>query len=120
MKIFISMPMNGLDEDTVLERMNEVKSELYIRYGYEIEFVDSFETENLPKNISRANKRLWYLGNSLIKMAECDCVCFSFGWEKTPGCQVEYEAAIRYGLKCIFLENDTDPWITSEFYELLV
>lgn len=101
MKIFISMPMNDIRSDTVEKRMNKIKNELYIRYGYGIEFVDSFLTQDPPKKF--IEPRLWYLGNSLIKMAECDYICFSFGWENAKGCQIEYETAIRYGLNCIFV-----------------
>lgn len=101
MKIFISMPMNGIDKDTVLERMEIIKNELYIRYGYDIEFSDSFNTRKAPDNIREP--RLWYLGHSLIMMADCDYICFSFDWQKAMGCQIEYETAIRYGLECIFI-----------------
>lgn len=100
MKIFISMPMNGLEDEVVQERMNGIKDELYRRYGHDIEFADSLLTGNPPIGINEP--RLWYLGHSLLIMADCDYICFSFGWENAKGCQIEYEAAIRYGIKCIF------------------
>lgn len=101
MKIFISMPMNGLEDEVVQGRINCVKDELYKRYGRDITFADSLFTRNPPIGIREP--RLWYLGHSLLVMADCDYICFSFGWENAKGCQIEYETAIRYDIKRIFV-----------------
>ena len=47
------------------------------------------------------NVPLYYLSQSLGKMAECDAVYLCDGWENARGCKVERAAAVAYDLELI-------------------
>lgn len=47
------------------------------------------------------NVPLYYLSQSLGKMAECDAVYLCDGWENARGCEVERAAAVAYDLELI-------------------
>lgn len=47
------------------------------------------------------NVPLYYLSQSLGKMAECDAVYLCDGWENARGCKVERAAAVAYDLEII-------------------
>lgn len=107
-KVFISQPMNGKsDEDIDAERekaISRIKSEL----GDNIEILDSFIDEECPTDF---NAGLWYLGKSLMILAEADVAYFINGWENARGCMFEHECAIKYGIGHIIEES---PIISDE------
>lgn len=47
------------------------------------------------------NEPLYYLSQSLAKMACCDAVFLCEGWENARGCRVERAAAVAYDLEII-------------------
>lgn len=97
--VMISQPMNGKTDEEIQYVRNQVKSRLE-KLGYEV--VNSYF------NVEPGNKKfpaLWYLGESLKIMANCDCVYFCKGWSSARGCNIEYAAAKQYGLETLF-ENE--------------
>ena len=36
-------------------------------------------------------------------MADADIVCFMKGWDESRGCIIEHDAAVRYGIKRLFI-----------------
>lgn len=100
-KVFISQSMNGKsDEEIKVERAKAID---YIRtkFGDNIEILNSFIDENNPPS---TNAGLWYLGKSLIILAEADVAYFISGWEDARGCMLEHECAVKYGIGCIIEE----------------
>lgn len=94
--VMISQPMNGKTDEEIQYVRNQVKSKLE-KLGYEV--VNSYF------NVEPENKKfpaLWYLGESLKIMSNCDCVYFCKGWDSTRGCYMEYAAAKQYGLEVLF------------------
>ena len=103
MKVFISQPMRGLDDDTILavreKALNAVK-EMYREE--EIELIDSF-FKDAPVDA----KPLWYLGDSIRLLSEADLVVFVNGCEKdTRGCKIEYACAEAYEYKTLLINID--------------
>ena len=97
MKIFLSQPMNGkTDEQIRTERKN---IEVYLRYLFkkDIEIIDTV------LDLEEGTHLLVYLGKSIEKMAEADIVCSMKGWDESRGCIIEHEAAVKYGIKRLFL-----------------
>lgn len=94
--VMISQPMNGKTDEEIQYVRNQVKSKLE-KLGYEV--VNSYF------NVEPENKKfpaLWYLGESLKIMANCDCIYFCKGWSSARGCYMEYVAAKQYGLELLF------------------
>lgn len=93
-KLFISLPMAGLSEEEIRKRIAEYKENAEYLMGEELELIDTFIVNGPDENIK--DPGLWYLGKSIMMMAEADVVYFGRGWRSARGCIVEYEAAYRY------------------------
>ena len=52
-------------------------------------------------DVDGVNEPLYYLSQSLAKMACCDAVFLCEGWENARGCRVERAAAVAYDLEII-------------------
>lgn len=95
-KIFVSVPMKDRTEDEIKASIQKMKKIAEIYEGEELELIDSYIDDNPPKE---NNEGVWYLAESLKKLAQADVfmgICESYDW---IGCQIERETAERYGIK---------------------
>lgn len=96
-KLFVSQPMNGLNNEEILKARNAAILAAEDKYCHVFDVIDSF-FENAPVN----SRPLWYLGESLKKLAEADVAIFAHGWQKSRGCKIEHEAAVAYGIEVLY------------------
>ena len=85
---------NGIDENIIETYYNVCQ--LAKNEGEELELIDSYIEDNPPKDSKEA---VWYLGESLKKLAQADVfigICESYDWN---GCSIERETAEKYGIK---------------------
>lgn len=95
-KLFISQPMKGkTDEEILAVRVKAIESAKK-HLGEDVEVIDSFFRLAPVKE-----KPLWFLGQSLMRLAEADIAYFAKGWEDARGCKIENECAIAYGIDVI-------------------
>lgn len=95
-KLFVSVPMKGRTEEEIKESIQKMKKIAEIYEGEELELIDSYIEDNPPKDSKEA---VWYLGESLKKLAQADVfigICESYDWN---GCFIERETAEKYGIK---------------------
>lgn len=95
-QLFVSVPMKGRTEEEIKASIQKMKKVAEIYEGEELELIDSYIEDNPPKDSKEA---VWYLGESLKKLAQADVfigVCESYGWN---GCCIERETAESYGIK---------------------
>lgn len=95
-KLFVSVPMKGRTEEEIKASIQKMKKIAEIYEGEELELIDSYIEDNPPKDSKEA---VWYLGESLKKLAQADVfigIRESFDWN---GCQIERETAKKYGIK---------------------
>lgn len=95
-KLFVSVPMKGRTEEEIKATIQKMKKIAEVYEGEELELIDSYIEDNPPKD---NNEAVWYLGESLKKLAQADVfmgICESYDWN---GCQIERETAERYGIK---------------------
>lgn len=92
--------VEAMTEDSyqLLEARAKAVAELE-RRGYEV--VDTYFKDGLAVPPKVVNVPLYYLSQSLGKMAECDAVYLCDGWENARGCKVERAAAVAYDLELI-------------------
>lgn len=96
LKVFISQPMRDkTDEEIKLEREHLIKRAKK-NYSDDIEIIDSF-FEGAPHN---ANP-VWFLGESIKKLAEADVAYFAKDWESARGCKIENTVAVEYGIEVV-------------------
>lgn len=118
-KLFISMPMRGRTPEAIKYSMERVHKTAEVVFGEELELIDSYIEEATPAG---SNEAIYCLGESIKKMAEADyCVCISStifnGYY--PGCGIEYEMAIEYGIPFIFIGDREGRWLLPDLYEKL-
>ena len=95
-KLFVSVPMKGRTEEEIKATIQKMKKIAEVYEGEELELIDSYIEDNPPKD---NNEAVWYLGESLKKLAQADVfmgICESYDWN---GCKIEREKAERYRIK---------------------
>ena len=97
-KLFISQPMRGRDENTILMERELAKQIVKEKLG-----VNNVEDINYF-NFS-ADSPFIYLAKSIEVMGDADVVCFYSGWENYRGCLVEWTVAKEYGKKIVYINN---------------
>ena len=86
--LFISQPMNGVTDEYIKKKRDELSNE-YFTY----DVIDSY-FENAPDDATP----LWYIGESIKLLGTADLVVFAKGWEQNRGCRIEHACAVAYGL----------------------
>lgn len=98
-RLFISQPMNGLTDEQILKTREEIKASAESIIGEPVDLIDSFILET-PK-LADKSVPIWYLGKSIMLLAEADVAYFGGDWENARGCKIEYEIADKYGIQII-------------------
>lgn len=99
-KLFVSVPMRDRIEEEIKASIQKMKKIAEIYEGEELELIDSYIEDNPPKN---NNEAVWYLGESLKKLAQADVfmgIVENYDWS---GCCIERETAERYGIKAYMI-----------------
>ena len=87
-KIYISLPITGMNQQKVRERADLIKAKLS-REGYEVVSpFDVYAGEN-PKYED-------YICYDLLAMLGCDGIIFCKGWRFSCGCNIEHDVAMRF------------------------
>lgn len=101
--VFISTPFAGLDDNIIEQNIEAAKKEAADRVktlendeNLKIEFVHNF------KKTTEDKKPCQLIAEAISKMADCDYVYFTKGWENSEGCKIEQEIANRYGMQRIY------------------
>ena len=92
-QLFASVPMKGRTEEEIKASIQKMKKIAEIYEGEELELIDSYIEDNPPKDSKEA---IWYLSESIKKLAQADVfigIRESFDWN---GCQIERETAEKY------------------------
>ena len=125
MRIFLSLGMNGRDENDILADIAEAThyaKSLYAESATECEVINTYNQEEAPEDASR----VYYLGKSIQILGSCDQVWFINDWENYRGCRAEHEVCKIYGIPCYMLDLRTvrlrlealDAPKTSSAYDL--
>ena len=111
--IFISQPMTGKSEEEILAtRQKEIDKihQLASKDGEQVNIIDSYiddatRNEFQGRMGGAINWDIYWLSQSLQKLALADTIWLCDGWEYSKGCNVELECAIQYGLDIVYLES---------------
>lgn len=99
-KLFVSVPMRGRTEEEIKASIQKMKKIAEIYEGEELELIDSYIEDNPPKDSKEA---VWYLSESLKKLAQADVfigIDEVYDWN---GCYIERDTAQRYGIKAYMI-----------------
>lgn len=95
-KVFISVGMRGRKEVDVRLDIDRANHSMHEMFGCDVETLDNWSCVG-PDNAGR----LWYLGEAVKKLGDCDACYFVKGWLKHKGCRAEYEICKLYGIEII-------------------
>lgn len=95
-QLFVSVPMKGRTEEEIKASIQKMKKIAEIYEGEELELIDSYIEDNPPKDSKEA---VWYLGESLKKLAQADVFIGIEGSWCWNGCHIERITAEKYGIK---------------------
>ena len=104
MKAMLSQPMAGKTEEEIIATRERAIKALEAQ-GYEVVntlFTDEWYNPDKMKERGVENIPLCFLAKSLENMSQCNAAYFCKGWENARGCQIEYAAAKKYGMKIIY------------------
>ena len=87
-KIYISLPISGLDPKKVREKADLIKAKLS-REGYDV--VSPFDVY-----AGKDPKYEDHICYDLLAMLGCDGILFCKGWEASCGCNIEHDVAMRF------------------------
>ena len=110
--IFISQPMTGKSEEEILATRQEAIDKIHqlaSKDGEQVNIIDSYiddatRNEFQGRMGDAINWDIYWLSQSLQKLALADTIWLCDGWEYSKGCNVELECAISYGLDIVYPE----------------
>ena len=94
-KLFISCPMKGRTEENIKNGMARMHKIAELIFDQELEVIDTFINDNPPENSKQA---IWYLGESIKRMADADYFIGIGYSEVFKGCVIERDVARSYGI----------------------
>ena len=111
--IFISQPMAGKSEEEILAiRQKEIDKihQFFDTDGVEINIITSYIDDATRKHFQKyvsddINWDIFWLSQSLERLAMADMIWLCDGWEDSNGCNIELECATRYGISIMYPES---------------
>ena len=111
--IFISQPMTGRSEEEILATRQKEIDKIHQRFdadGVEINIIASYIDDATRKHFKEhvsddINWDIYWLSQSLQKLALADIIWLCDGWEYSNGCNIELECATRYGVGIMYPES---------------
>ncbi len=105
--------MSGESEEEILAtRQKEIEKihQLFDADGVEINVIASYIDDATRKHFKKyvsddINWDIFWLSQSLERLAMADMIWLCEGWEYSKGCNVEFECAIQYELDIVYPES---------------
>lgn len=102
-KVFISVGMTGRAEIEVRNDIKRASENIRKLYGKEVEIVHNYDCV-APEGA----ERLWYLGEAIKQLGDCDVCYFVRNWMLSDGCLVERYICGLYSINTIVESDDRD------------
>ena len=104
--IFISQPMTGKSEEEILATRQKAIDKIHqlaSKDGEQVNIIDSYiddatRNEFQGRMGDAINWDIYWLSQSLQKLALADTIWLCDGWGHSKGCKIELECAMKYGL----------------------
>ena len=108
--VFISQPMTGKSEEEILatrekeiDKIHQLASEKDIQVHIIDSYVDDATRKHFEERLTDdINWDIYWLSQSLQKLALADTIWLCEGWEYSKGCNIEFACAIQYGLGIMY------------------
>ena len=106
-KLFISCPMKGRTEENIRSSMERLHKIAEAYFDQKLEVIPTYIEDNPPVG---PKESVWYLGESIKKMAEADYFIGVDGiYEVFKGCFIEWETARDYAIPYTLIDIEMMP-----------
>ena len=95
-KLFVSVPMKGRTQEEIKASIEKMKMIAEVYEGEELDLIDSYIEDKPPK---ATNEAIWYLGESIKKLAQADIFIGIYDDWNWNGCYFETRIATKYEIK---------------------
>ena len=95
-KVFISVGMRGRTDSDVGLDIDRAYRAVWEMFEHNVKIFDNWGCQG-PDDAGR----LYYLGEAIKKLGDCDACYFVKGWQNHKGCKAEYEICKLYGIETI-------------------
>lgn len=95
MKVMISQPMNGRNQEEIKKERQDIIEKFNKMH---IEVINTLFEEEAPDN---CNVAVYYLGKSISAMKDIDAIYMCDNWLNARGCRIENRVAREYGIKIL-------------------
>lgn len=103
--IFVSTPMRDRTYEQITSDFSQARRVVSKKNpGRWVRVIPTYLTREPPESTNCDS--VWYLGESLKKMAYADLVVFTPNWKKGRGCRIEHECAKAYGFPILELKKE--------------
>ena len=118
--VFISQPMTGKSEEEILatrqEEIEKIHQEIREMHqldnkedDIQVNIIDSYIDDATRNRLQECvgdgiNWDIYWLSQSLQRLALADTIWMCEGWEYSKGCNIELKCAIQYGLNIVYSE----------------
>ena len=106
-KLFISCPMKGRTEENIrssMDRLHKIAEEFF---DQKLEVIPTYIEDKPPVD---SKESIWYLGESIKKMAEADYFIGVDGtYQVFAGCEIEHDVARYYDIPWTLVSIDMMP-----------
>lgn len=99
MRIYISIPISGLDRTEQLAKARKLAEEIEL-LGHNP--VNPFDLASAPSYYNEREQYAFYMGEDIEQLLMCDAAYFAKGWDKSKGCMLEHTAAKLYDIKTYY------------------
>lgn len=110
-KLFISVPMKGRTEENIRKSIDKMHRIAEAVFDEQLEVIPSYIEDKPPKDSKEA---IWYLGESIKKIAQADYFIGINYNNFFKGCDVERHVACEYGLETYFVSCSVFPDIFDD------
>lgn len=99
-KLFISCPMKGRTEENIKDSMDRMHKIAELIFDQELEVIPSYIEHKPPVDAKQA---VWYLGESIKKLAEADYFIGIEYSQAFKGCGIESDIALAYKIPTTYV-----------------
>ena len=104
-KLFVSLPMKGLDTKAIRDTMFRIWHIIEDEFDEKFELIDSVIEEMPPDDVDCGT---WYLGKSINFLSSADICVFHPNWREARGCVIEHMICALYNLYYVDMSIDYD------------
>lgn len=105
MRLFVSVPTMGRSDEDVEAVKQAALKRVRETLDPSATLTDSYCHADAPAELYGDRIGIWYLGESLKRLAESETAFFADGWEAARGCRIEHAVCREYNIPILYADT---------------